>query len=132
MFAELMDIIWDEFARVIYHFELTDEAERERAQQQLRESSTSSNTSQFNYSSINAPQYGVGAAVAANMAESALEGGDVSGEPAPGVVPAQPRVNSTGAKAAPPAGFDPDGNPMSRNQPCYCGSGKKFKNCHGK
>ncbi|WP_410521859.1 SEC-C metal-binding domain-containing protein, partial [Borreliella garinii] len=21
---------------------------------------------------------------------------------------------------------------IGRNEPCYCGSGKKYKNCHGK
>jgi hypothetical protein len=133
-----MDTIWDEFARVIYHFELTDEAERQRAEQQML-NGRSSNTQQFNYSSTDAPQYGVGAAVAANAAEAALDGGaSAAGEPIPAVVPgAGPmgtRTSSTGSnpnKAA-PAGFDPDGNPMSRNQQCWCGSGKKFKNCHGK
>ncbi|MGB0872314.1 MAG: preprotein translocase subunit SecA [Solirubrobacterales bacterium] len=134
MFTELMDSIWDEFARVIYHFELTDEAAKERAQQQLQDSSRASNTGQFNYSSNNSPEYGVGAAVAANMADGALEAGETP-DPTGGIVPRPPRVSSTGAsnpnKAA-PAGFDPDGNPMSRNQECWCGSGKKFKNCHGK
>jgi len=138
MFAELMDTIWDEFARVIYHFELTDEGERERAQQRLMESSRASNTAQFSYSSTDAPQYGVAAAVAANAAEAALEGGVEGGAPGvPGVVPqaSPPRRTSTAGgngKQAAPAGYDPDGNPMSRNQLCWCGSGKKFKNCHGK
>jgi preprotein translocase subunit SecA len=138
MFAELMDQIWDEFSRVIYHFELTDEAARERAQQQLQDGSKTSNTQQFNYSGNDGPQYGVGAAVAANMAEEALDGGGVPAVPTPGdqaagVLPRPARVTSTaGASKNGPAGFDPDGNPMSRNQPCWCGSGKKFKNCHGK
>ncbi len=133
MFGELMDSIWDEFARVIYHFELTDDAARERAQQQLAEQSKSSNTKQFNYSSSDAPEYGVGAAVAANMAEAEVDAAQGAGGGAPGVIPRPAQVTSTtaGGKAA-PAGYDPDGNPMSRNQPCWCGSGKKFKNCHGK
>jgi preprotein translocase subunit SecA len=25
----------------------------------------------------------------------------------------------------------PDGKPIGRNDPCWCGSGKKFKKCHG-
>ncbi|MBI4898641.1 MAG: preprotein translocase subunit SecA [Actinobacteria bacterium] len=131
MFTELMDSLWDEFARVIYHFELTDEGQRERAQQQLLEASKSSNTAQFNYSQTGEPNYGVGASVAAAAAES--EGDQLS------AVGVQSRSSSTagaggavGAKQAPAAGYDPDGNPMSRNQPCWCGSGKKFKNCHGK
>jgi preprotein translocase subunit SecA len=133
MFTELMDSIWDEFAGVIYHFELTDEAARERAQQEMLDQSKSSNTQQFNYSGASAPEYGVGAAVAANMAEADIDAAEGSSGPAPGVIPRPAQVTSTaaGGRAA-PAGYDPDGNPMSRNQPCWCGSGKKFKNCHGK
>jgi preprotein translocase subunit SecA len=133
MFGELMDSIWDEFANVIYHFELTDEAARERAQEQILGQSRSSNTQQFNYTSNDAPEYGVGAAVAANMAEADIDAPQGSGGSAPGVIPRPAQVTSTaaGGKGV-PAGYDPDGNPMSRNQPCWCGSGKKFKNCHGK
>jgi uncharacterized protein YecA (UPF0149 family) len=67
------------------------------------------------------------------MAEGELDGAPALADAAPGVIPRPARSTSTagGGKAA-PAGFDPDGNPMSRNQLCYCGSGKKFKNCHGK
>ena len=25
----------------------------------------------------------------------------------------------------------PDGRPIGRNDPCWCGSGKKYKKCHG-
>ncbi|MGK2877984.1 MAG: preprotein translocase subunit SecA [Solirubrobacterales bacterium] len=131
MFGELMDSIWDEFTRVIYHYELSDEGARERALKEL-EQTKSSNTQQFNYTSSDGPQYGVGAAVAANMADAEVEGAPAE-DAAPGVIPRPVRTTSTagGGKAA-PAGYDPDGNPMSRNQNCWCGSGKKFKNCHGK
>ncbi|MFY9488266.1 MAG: preprotein translocase subunit SecA [Solirubrobacterales bacterium] len=129
MFTELMESIWDEFARVIYHFELTDEAQKERTKQDLA-AGKSSNTAQFNYSGAGAaPQYGVGAAVAA--AQAADDGDPVAGAAQSRSTTAGGR-SSNGAKQAPAAGFDPDGNPMSRNQPCWCGSGKKFKNCHGK
>ena len=32
-----------------------------------------------------------------------------------------------------PLNIDPKyiGKKMRRNEPCYCGSGKKFKHCHG-
>jgi preprotein translocase subunit SecA len=128
MFGELIDSIWDEFTGVIYHYELSDEAARERAQQQLLDQSKSTNTRQFNYSSTNAPEYGVAAAVAANMADGEIEGAGGGGA-VPGVIPQPTKVTSTGGA---PAGYDPDGNPMSRNQQCWCGSGKRFKNCHGK
>jgi preprotein translocase subunit SecA len=39
-----------------------------------------------------------------------------------------------GQKAAPeaPTPFVRDGRKVGRNEPCPCGSGKKFKQCHGK
>ncbi|MBI5309676.1 MAG: preprotein translocase subunit SecA [Actinobacteria bacterium] len=136
MFSEMMESIWDEFARVIYHFELTDEAQRERAKQRLDEAKTS-NTAQFNYSGAGEPaSYGVGAAVAANSALA--EDGDplaavgVQNRSSSTTAGARGAGASTAGKQAPAAGYDPDGNPMSRNQQCWCGSGKKFKNCHGK
>ena len=37
------------------------------------------------------------------------------------------------APAQAPAGDrTPDGQQIGRNDPCYCGSGKKFKKCHGR
>ena len=46
------------------------------------------------------------------------------------------QASQTASEAAPAAGFDETdpstwGNP-GRNEPCPCGSGKKFKHCHGK
>ena len=45
-------------------------------------------------------------------------------------------VSDSGEISAPAPGFDENdqstwGNP-GRNAPCPCGSGKKFKHCHGK
>ena len=42
---------------------------------------------------------------------------------APGLEPARP--------AAPVAGFVPAGPKVGRNEPCPCGSGRKYKHCHG-
>ncbi len=36
------------------------------------------------------------------------------------------------AQGEPQQPFKRDGRKIGRNEPCYCGSGKKFKNCHGK
>ena len=33
------------------------------------------------------------------------------------------------ARSAP---TNPDGSKIGRNEPCFCGSGKKFKRCHGR
>ena len=47
--------------------------------------------------------------------------GEIAGEPARTAAPAQ-RV-----QAAPRT---PTGEKIGRNDPCYCGSGKKYKKCH--
>jgi preprotein translocase subunit SecA len=44
------------------------------------------------------------------------------GEPADGTQPQQ----------APKAPMTREGPKVGRNEPCPCGSGQKFKNCHGK
>jgi preprotein translocase subunit SecA len=33
--------------------------------------------------------------------------------------------------ATAPKATTPDGEKIGRNDPCWCGSGKKFKKCHG-
>jgi len=43
-------------------------------------------------------------------------------------------VNALGSDAPPPAGAGTvhhDGPKIGRNDPCPCGSGKKYKHCHG-
>ncbi len=128
MFSEMMDSIWDEFARVIYHFELAEGEEAGEVEQRLETAARSSATTDFRLSGGQEPaSYGVIAG--AGTAAAASETGEA---PAAVAAPPRSRTTSAGAKAATPAGYDPDGNPMSRNQPCWCGSGKKYKNCHGK
>ena len=50
-----------------------------------------------------------------------------------------PSATAGGAPEKAPAGAEPahqpfvrDGRKVGRNEPCPCGSGKKFKQCHGK
>ena len=38
---------------------------------------------------------------------------------------------AVGTGPARAAGQPPDGEKLGRNDPCWCGSGKKFKRCHG-
>ena len=47
-----------------------------------------------------------------------------------GAPPAQPDRNNPDVTT--PATFKRDGEKVGRNEPCPCGSGKKYKQCHGK
>ena len=49
-----------------------------------------------------------------------------------GAQPGQAAQPGQPAQAAPQAPFVRDGRKVGRNEPCPCGSGKKFKQCHGK
>jgi preprotein translocase subunit SecA len=44
----------------------------------------------------------------------------------------QPQGQQPQAAAEPVAPFVREGRKVGRNEPCPCGSGKKFKQCHGK
>ena len=41
-----------------------------------------------------------------------------------------PKTEQQAAEKAQP--FRREGRKIGRNEPCFCGSGKKFKHCHGK
>jgi len=76
-------------------------------------------------------------AEAAEAPEPALAATGTDGPAAPRAAAGTRGGGSTGGtRAAPAGGFDkadPDTwGKVSRNQPCPCGSGKKYKHCHGK
>ena len=121
MFQELMASIWEEFVRVIFHVEVN--IEPSQAEQMFGE-------------------------------EGSRRGGDVqysgaAGEERPSAMReaqsgavATAAASGTAATAAAPAGNGQGGvNPatvvksddekIGRNDPCWCGSGKKYKKCHG-
>jgi preprotein translocase subunit SecA len=68
----------------------------------------------------------------ASSAAATLTGGDLlKAPPAPGTRPG-PTVRLQPRPIAPPAASAKQMPQVGRNDPCPCGSGKKFKKCHGK
>ncbi|MEM9605151.1 MAG: preprotein translocase subunit SecA [Pseudomonadota bacterium] len=70
------------------------------------------------------------------QAASALDGGEAE---AGGAETGQPAQGARAAERPRAAASEPGGTPyvrnapkLGRNEPCFCGSGKKFKQCHGK
>jgi preprotein translocase subunit SecA len=115
LFRDLMNSIWGDFARMIFHVELTPiDEENEYGVAPTRRSAprTSSATGggRVTYSGGGAPQGAL-----AMQAAAAAEGVGYEEEPMPAVE--QRRVDHT--------------EQLGRNDPCWCGSGKKFKKCHG-
>jgi preprotein translocase subunit SecA len=123
LFTDLMNTIWADFSRMIYHVQVEVQAPEQQPQppvvQQYRSSGTSTGGGRVSYSSGGAP---VGAsAITAAAAQAAGGEGEASGaqavaEDLPQVVQ-QRRVDEV--------------EQIGRNDPCWCGSGKKFKKCHG-
>jgi preprotein translocase subunit SecA len=120
MFTQLMNNIWDEFARYIFNVEVAVEEEQQQAAQRWAPGANTSSTG-LAYSGGRSAQgrdaiaAAAGAAVPAGVAEAAELAADEVGASVP-VVETR-RLD--------------DHEKIGRNDPCWCGSGKKFKKCHG-
>jgi preprotein translocase subunit SecA len=115
LFRDLMNSIWADFARLIFNVEVTVEGGNGAAPPPRRPSAAASSSTgggRVTYSGGGAPQGAMAMAAAAGAA--AAEGNDEL--EAPPVIE-QRRVDET--------------EQVGRNDPCWCGSGKKFKKCHG-
>jgi preprotein translocase subunit SecA len=122
LFRDLMNSIWTDFAQMIYHVEVTPTDENGQpiapGQQRRPAAAASSATGggRVTYSGGGAPQGALAmAAAAAGVADAADGYAGEEAEPLPHVE--QRRVD--------------ENEQLGRNDPCWCGSGKKFKKCHG-
>jgi preprotein translocase subunit SecA len=110
LFTDLMNSIWADFSRMIYHVEVTVEGTEDPALPQ-----TQSGPTAMQYSG------GVGTQQPSALAEAASAGGAPVGyaedEELEMPVVQQRRVD--------------EHDTIGRNDPCWCGSGKKYKKCHG-
>jgi preprotein translocase subunit SecA len=128
MFEELMHSIWEEFSRLIFHVEV------DIAPSQAEEVfAPADEPGALDYSG------GTLEAQPSALQEVATAGGPVG---VPGVTPGMhPSTPQGGGTDAGGAGGDGDGvvethvksdrEKVGRNDPCWCGSGKKYKKCHG-
>ncbi|TMM01721.1 MAG: preprotein translocase subunit SecA [Actinobacteria bacterium] len=117
LFQDLMNTIWSDFARMIYHVQVevqgaNGDGAAPAPAQQYRPSGSSTGNARVSYSSGAALGAGaIAAAAGGEAAEAAAE----ELEAAP--VVQQRRVDES--------------EQIGRNDPCWCGSGKKYKKCHG-
>jgi preprotein translocase subunit SecA len=120
MFEELMNSIWEEFTRVIFHVEVTIEPadlEPEPAQ-----------PTELSYAGGGPEQ--PSAIDEASQAAAAPGPAPAAGAAAVGTAAASGGGN--GASSENPATVvKSDRDKIGRNDPCWCGSGKKYKKCHG-
>jgi preprotein translocase subunit SecA len=140
LFRDLMNSVWHDFARFIYHVQVTVEDEstlqhqpppQQAPSRPAPSASSATGGGRVSYSG------GAAQSGAAAITSAAVEAGLGTAGPAaiPGVmgVSAVPHDDHEPADAPPPVQqrtVDAD-QQIGRNDPCWCGSGKKFKKCHG-
>ncbi|MGI8580166.1 MAG: SEC-C metal-binding domain-containing protein, partial [Solirubrobacteraceae bacterium] len=122
LFTDLMHTVWADFARMIYNVEVQLEGEQGTAPQSLttpraKPGGTSTAGGSFSYSSGAFDQPSALEMAAAGAGVTGAEAGYAGQEPDPLPPVTQRRVA--------------DDEQVGRNDPCWCGSGKKFKKCHG-
>jgi preprotein translocase subunit SecA len=108
LFSDLMNTIWSDFSRMIFHVEVQIEGdEGPPAPQQYTPTGSSTAAGRVSYSG--------GSASSSPSALAEAAGEEAPPEPMP--VVEQRRVAEV--------------EQIGRNDPCWCGSGKKYKRCHG-
>ncbi|MDQ6730410.1 MAG: preprotein translocase subunit SecA [Actinomycetota bacterium] len=118
LFKDLMNSVWGDFARLIFHVEVTVHDENGSAappppQRTSPARSSATGGGRVSYSGGSSTQPSALALAAANAGGEAYEAEEE---------PAMPAVEQRRVDEA---------EQIGRNDPCWCGSGKKFKKCHG-
>ena len=115
LFQDLMNTVWTDFARMIYHVEVEIEGSNGGSAEAIPAAGSSTRPARVSYSGGGAGQP---SALAVAAAGGLAEGGFVEpGDEFLAPVIEQRRVD--------------ENDQIGRNDPCWCGSGKKFKRCHG-
>lgn len=118
MFSHLIEVIDDDYFKYVFHVELVQEA------------SQGADLSKATYLGQNEPIMDLSLAGQAPVAENESTTNENVSQPGPDLAnSAGVRVSDTDAKILPFT--KPSADKTGRNDPCWCGSGKKFKNCHG-
>jgi len=132
MFHELMAAIWEEFARVIFHVQVN--IEPAQAQEMFEPEEEPAEVS-YSGGTLDQPSalYDAGRAQAASATGGAV-GTAATGAATAGAGTASESAadsRATGDGANPATKVKADREKIGRNDPCWCGSGKKYKKCHG-
>jgi preprotein translocase subunit SecA len=117
LFRDLMNSIWEDFAKYIFHIEV--EIAPAEAEIAFTPSSRSSSTRGFSYTGggQDQPSALYDAAETAGVPAGVAAGAEGGEEYA-----ALPEVETRHVE---------ERDKIGRNDPCWCGSGKKYKRCHG-
>ena len=117
LFTDLMNTVWADFARMIFHVEVTVEGQ-DGAVPPPRRAAGGSSTRSANVSYSG----GAGTAQPSALAAAAAGAGGAGG--------AEAYAEAEAPQVVEQRRVDHE-HEVGRNDPCWCGSGKKFKKCHG-
>ena len=124
LFRELMNSVWGDFARLIFHVEVTVHDENGAPvpppPPRRRPSATSSSSTGGGRVSYSGGAGSQPSAVAMAAAAGGLAPAEAGMMAEPEAAPAVQQRRVEGIEQT-----------LGRNDPCWCGSGKKFKKCHG-
>ena len=123
LFSDLMHTIWADFTRMVFNVEISVEADGDGGGPPQRQRRSGSSTGAGNVSYSGGGPIGSSEGIARALGGAAGAGAEpVTGNgqmaEAEEAVPVQQRRLA-------------DSDQTGRNDPCWCGSGKKFKKCHG-
>jgi preprotein translocase subunit SecA len=121
MFQELMASIWEEFVRVIFHVEVN--IEPAQAEQMFGSDDEQRRGGDVQYS-------GAAGEERPSAMREAQAGGVATAAGASGTA-ATPETQTNGQGVNPATVVKSEDEKVGRNDPCWCGSGKKYKKCHG-
>ena len=122
LFGDLMNTVWGDYARMIFNVQVNVEGENGGGAPapSFAASGSSTRAGRVSYSGGESP-VGAGAMAAAAAAAGVAGPGAAEGFPEDGLE-AMPVVEQRVVD---------DEHQVGRNDPCWCGSGKKYKKCHG-
>ncbi|MEJ7786116.1 MAG: SEC-C metal-binding domain-containing protein, partial [Solirubrobacteraceae bacterium] len=124
LFTDLMNTVWADFSRMIYHVEVEVEGDGGAAVPPPSRSAGGSSTRSANVTYSG----GVGAAQPSALAAAAA--GTGAGVAPEGYANAEGYADAEPIPVVEQRRVD-EHDQVGRNDPCWCGSGKKFKKCHG-
>jgi preprotein translocase subunit SecA len=119
LFRDLMNSVWGDFARLIFHVEVTVHEENGYGPPPPRNRASAANSSATGGGRVSYSG-GTGSQPSALAMAAANAGGEPYAEAED--APAMPAVEQRRVDEA---------DQIGRNDPCWCGSGKKYKKCHG-
>src|SRR3954453_5645002 len=122
MFTQLMNNIWDEFARYVFNVEVQTEEQQQAQAAGPNWGRGANTTSTRNLNTSGGHGLAGSEAIAAAAGAAVPAGAAEAGQMAAEAVESPLAVETVRRD---------DNEKIGRNDPCWCGSGKKFKKCHG-